>query len=174
MKTHVNVLKVLLPLIVVSSLLSGLAACKPQEIELSFDMIEQENNLGIVTQWGGTEPELLIIASAQDIEEAKPFVTDEALAALQQLDYTTHFAVLTLRGLQTSSHEGFKVEQIGRQGNEIHLYAQPGANGPDAVMTSPYHLIKVKKEGQWAGSFTFALYFGRAGAAVASVSHRVP
>ena len=175
MRAHANGLKVLLPFIVVAALLLGLMACKPQETKLSFEAIEQ--GIGYDSskqQWGGRESKLLIIASAQDIEEARQFVTDEALAALQQMDYTTHFAVLAFRGLQTSSHEGFKIEQIGRQRNEIHLYAQPGANGPDAVMTSPYHLIEVKKEGQWGGNFTFNLYFDQAGRAVASTARHIP
>ncbi len=172
MRAHANGLKVLLPLIVVAALLLGLAACKPQETEVSFETIEQVE--AFTKQLGGKEPKLLVIASAQDVEEAKPFVTDEALAALQQMDYTTHFAILAFRGLQTSSHEGFKVEQIGRQGNEILLYAQPGANGSAAIMTSPFHLIKVKKEGQWGENFTFNLYFGQARAAVASTAHHVP
>jgi hypothetical protein len=160
---------------VVVVLLLGLTACKPQEIELRFETIEQVDGPSATSkQWAGKEPKLLVIASAQDVEQAKPFVTDEALAALQQMDYTTHFAVLALRGLQGSSHEGFKVEQIGRQGNEILIYAQPGANGPDLVMTSPYHLIKVKKEGQWGGNFTFNLYFGQSRAAAASTTHHVP
>jgi hypothetical protein len=172
LRTHLNALKALLPLIVIATLLLGLTACKPQEIKLSFETIEQVD--ATTKQWEGKEPKLLVIASTQDVEAARPFVTDEALAALQKMDYTTHFAVLAFRGLQTSSHEGFKVEQIGRQGNEVLLYAQPGANGPDAVMTSPYHLIEVNKEGQWGGNFTFNLYFDQAGAAAASTTHHVP
>jgi hypothetical protein len=170
-----NALKALLPLIVVAVLLLGLTACKPQEIELSFETIEQvDDPSATIRQWEGKEPKLFVIASTQDVEEAKPFVTAEALAALQQMDYTTRFAVLAFRGLQTSSHEGFKVEQISRQGSEVHLYAQPGANGPDPVMTSPYHLVEVKKEGQWGGNFTFNLYFGQSGAVAASTTHHVP
>jgi hypothetical protein len=60
-----------------------LAACKPQEVQLTFETIEQDNSPSSVKQWGGKEPKLLIMTSAQEIEEARPFVTDEALAALQ-------------------------------------------------------------------------------------------
>jgi hypothetical protein len=174
MKTHASIVKALLPLIVSAALLLGPAACKPQETELSFETIEQENNPDSIKQWEGREPKLLIIASAQDIETARPYVTDEALAALRQMDFTSQFAVLAFRGFRGSSHSGFKIERIVRRGNEIALYARPGSEGPDTVVRSPYHLIKVNKEGNWNTDFTFSLYFDQAEAAVASTTHRVP
>lgn len=175
MKTHANFVRALLSFFVVAALLLGLAACRPQETELSFETMEQDNGYDSSRQqWEEREPKLLIIASAQDIETARPFVTDEALTALQKMDFTSQFAVLAFRGLQGSSHSGFKVEQIIRRGNEIVLYAKPGTEGSAAVVSSPYHLIEVKKEGKWDADFAFSLYFDQAGAAVASTTHHLP
>ncbi len=174
MKTSANVLKTLSPLIVVAALLLGLAACKPQETELSFETIEQENNPSSIKRWEDKKPKLLIVTSTQDIEEAKPFVTAGALAALQQMDFTTHFAILAFRGFQGSSHAGFKIDRILRRGNEIALYAQPGSEGPETVERSPYHLVKVDKEGNWNVESTFNLYFNQEGSAVTSATHHIP
>jgi hypothetical protein len=171
---QVNLRKVLAFITVSALLLAGLAACEPPETELSFETMEQESSPGSIKQWEGKEPKLLIIASAQDIEEAKPFVTDDGLAMLQQMDFTTHFAVLAFRGLQGSSHAGFRIERIIRRGNEVALYAQPGNIGGQPQESSPYHLVTVKKEGNWDADYTFNLYFAQADAAVVSTTHHVP
>jgi hypothetical protein len=174
MKTHLNVLKALLPFMVVAALLLGLVACKPQEIPLSFETLEQESSPGSIRQWEGKEPNLLIVASAQEIEEARPFVTAEVLAALQQMDYTTHFAILAFRGWRASAPVLFKIERVLRQGNEIVLSAQAGTEGPNSAESSPYHLIEVKKEGNWNADFTFSLYFNQESRAVTSATHHIP
>lgn len=175
MKTNLNVSKALLSLIAVATLLLGLTACQPPESEqLSFETMVQESSPGSIRQWEGKEPKLLIIASTQDIEEAKPFVTAEALTTLQQMDFTTHFAVLAFRGLRGSAPVRFKIERVVRQGNEIVLYAQAGTEGPNSEESSPYHLIKVKKEGNWNADFTFNLYFNQEGSAVTSATHHMP
>jgi hypothetical protein len=174
MKSRANFSKTLLPLIAVAVLLLGLTACNPRDTELSFETIELESNPEHAKQWTDREPKLLIIASTQDIEAARPFVTDEALTALQKMDFTTQFAVLALRGLQGSSFSGFKIEQIIRRGNEIALYAQAGAEGSATVVRSPYHLIKVNKEGHWDSDFTFNLYFDQTGPVAVSTTHHVP
>ncbi len=168
-------LKAALCLTAIVGMSLALIACRPQETELSFETIEQDNGYDSSRQqWEEREPKLLIMTSTQDIEEARPFVTDEALAALQKIDFTTEFAVLAFRGFQGSSHSGFKIEQIIRRGNEIALYAQPGSEGPETVVRSPYHLIKANKEGNWDADFTFNLYFDQTGTAVASTTHYVP
>jgi hypothetical protein len=175
MKAHANFVRALLPLIVVAAVPLGLTACKPQETELSFETIEQDDGYSASRQkWEGRESKLLVMASAQDIEEARPFVTDEAITALRQMDFTTRFAIFAFRGWQGSSHSGFKIERIIRRGNEIVLYAQPGTRGPNPVESSPYHLIELKKEGNWGGDFTFSLYFDQAGVAAASTTHHMP
>lgn len=176
MKTHLNVLKVPSRLLVmVVLLLASLAACQPQESEqLSVETMVQESNPDSIRQWEGKEPKLLIIASVQDVKEAKPFVTAEALTTLQQMDFTAHFAILAFRGLRGSAPVRFKIERVVRQGNEIVLYAQAGTEGPNSEESSPYHLIEVKKDGNWGADFTFKLYFNQESRAVASTTHHVP
>lgn len=167
-------LKVVLCFIVMFGICWALMACQPQETDLPFETIEQDTGYDSSRQqWEEREPKLLIIASVQDIEAAKPFVTDEALAALQKMDFATQFAVLAFRGFQ-GSHAGFKIEQVLRRGNEIVLYAKPGTESSDTVVRSPYHLIKVNKEGHWDSDFTFNLYFDQAEAPVVSTTHHMP
>ena len=174
MKMPVNLLKALLYLIAAVVLLMGPTACKPQETELSFETIELESYPGSIKQWEGKEPKLLIVADVQNIDEVRHFVTDKAALALSQADFTAHFAILAFRGLQGSSHGGFKIERIIRRGNEVILYAQPGIPGPELTESSPYHLILVQKQSQMKGDFTFSLYFSENQAAVASTARNIP
>jgi hypothetical protein len=136
--------------------------------------MEQVKYPGSIKQWEGEEPKLIIIASEQDIQEARPFVTDEALAAIRKMDFTAQFAVLAFRGLQPNSHSGFRVDRVVRQGDEVLLYAKPGTLGPLPMVSSPYHLISVKKEGNWDGNFTFHLFFNEDGTPSTPTTHYVP
>lgn len=160
-------------LLVALSLPIVLGGCRGEQ-ELPFETIEQVNIPGSIKQWKGKEPRLLIVSSGEDIKKAEQFVTDEAMTALSRLDFTTHFAVIAFRGLQSNSHKGFHVERIARRGNEVAFHAQAGRLGGDNVLSSPYHVIKVRKEGKWRGVFTFKLYFGEDEQAVATATHRIP
>lgn len=148
----------LLTAVILGLVMAGCGAKTPQE--LPFETMEQVNQTESIKQWEGKEPRLLIVASSEEVEEAGQFVTDEALSALSRLDFTTHFAIIAFRGLQPNIHKGFRVERIVRQRHEVALYAQAGRLGFSAVVSSPYHLIKVRKEGKWGEVFSFKLYFG--------------
>ena len=90
------------------------------------------------------------------------------------MDYATHFAILAFRGFQSSELVRFKIERVLRRGNEIVLSAQPGIEGPNPAESSPYHLIEVKKDGDWNADFTFKLYFDQESRARTSTTHHVP
>jgi hypothetical protein len=139
--------------------------------ELPFETIEQSPGPLL---WESQQPGLLIIATGEEAEDAAQFVNDEAALALSRLDFTRHFAILAFRGRQPTGHDGFRVERVVRQGNEVVLDAQPGLRSGHTLITSPYHLIKVRKEGQWGRTFTFKLYFGEDGQAVAAAAHFIP
>jgi hypothetical protein len=150
-----------------------IVGCRPQPSpELPFETIEQVNRPPSQQR----QPGLLIIATSQDVEEASPFVTDEARAALSQLDFTKYFAVLAFWGQQPMGHQHFRIERIVRQDNEVTLWAEaldiPLEGEP--AETWPYHLIKVRKEGDWNATFTFTLNFGDDKQKPVSVSHYVP
>ena len=136
------------------ALLTGLAACRPQETELSFETLEQKNDPDSTKRWEGQEPRLLIITNIQDVEEASRFVTDEAIAALHKLDFATQFAILAFRGFQ-GNHAGFKIERGLRRGNEIVLYAQPGTGSPATIVISSYHYNNREKRGKLGCGFHF-------------------
>ena len=173
MKPHARFLKAVLPLLVVAVLL--LAACKPQEVVLSFQTIErQDSAFRAASMWGDKNPALMVISSSEDIEKVKSYVTAQSVSTLEQLDFRSAFALVVFRGLQPSSFVDFSVERIVRRGSEIAVYTRPGRQGPNPAESSPYHLVEIQKQGEMSGNFTFNLYFGEDKVTIASGDRNVP
>ena len=124
--------------------------------------------------WLNKKPGLLIVSSSDDLETASQFMTDDSRLALDQLDFTTHFAIIVFRGWQPKVHEGFQVECVVRQGDEVTLEVQPGYLGEGEAENSPYHLIKLRKEGDWNRTIEFKLRFAGDDRVVATGSHFIP
>ena len=151
----------------------NLTGCAPER-EVRFETIEKVDVPGSIKEWKDEEPALLIIASDEDVKKAERFITKEAYSELRRLDFTTHFAIIAFRGWQHDLHEGFLIHRIVRKGNTIAIYAHPGHLTGKPVVSSPYHLVKVRKEGKWRMYFIFKLYFDKEKQPVVSVSHFIP
>jgi hypothetical protein len=68
------------------------------------------------------------------------------------------------------------VNRVTREGNTVNVYTQFSEPGPDEgkadIVTSPYHLIKVQKNGSWGKEILFNLV--NDDTVVDSISHYVP
>lgn len=80
----------LLAVLMFNLIIAGCATEAPQELQ--FETIEQVNAPGSIKQRESPDPGLLVIANSGDIEEARRFVTDEAVLVLEQLDFSTQLA----------------------------------------------------------------------------------
>jgi hypothetical protein len=150
--------------------LLSLAACRPQEIELPFESIERFQ--WATELWKSKEPGLVVIASVDDLTQIDNLVTEDAQAQLRELDFSVYFAVAVFIGWHHDVHEGITIRQIIRRGNVTALYAWAGKRTGKDMATSPYHLIKVRKEGKWNREIRFTLYLD--GKDVASLTHFIP
>lgn len=135
----------------------GINACKPQEVELPFDTIEQQSTAGYTVLFEDIQPALKIITNPKDVTLLDGLITAEAQQQLQEMDYNTHFAVITFLGQQSTSHEGVSIQRIVRQGNNVSIFIKAGRPMGDPVVTSPYHLVKVERTGRWNTTVNFAL-----------------
>lgn len=173
----VNV-KSFLSLIVLSLALVMLDGCRQQsaEVGLSFETIEQDWHPPLGKNlWSGHEPKLLVIAGEGDLVEAGNFVSGGATAALSSLDFTQYVAVLAFQGWLPEFYNGFNIERIVRRGRDIDIFAELGITHGGAAVSSPYHLVRVEKEGgKWQGDFTFRLYFDEDKKASAEVIYHFP
>ena len=142
----------------------GLAARRPGMADLSGKVYEDKR------------PGLLIIARSEETAGLKGLVRPEAQARLQGLDYDHYFAAVVFQGWKTTNRYGVQIERIARWGSEVTIYArfsEPDPNkerGPE--ITSPYHLVQVKKVGRWEQEIAFQVVVD--GINVTSLSHYVP
>jgi hypothetical protein len=142
---------------------------------LPFETIEQGGmpgkTHGADERWEAKEPGLIVIAASKDLAQTGDFFTADAQALLDKVDWDADFAVAAFLGWQHGGHEGIQIERIVRQGNRVSVYVQVGGpKGTDAV-TSPYHLVKICKEGNWNQTIHFTLYLD--GIEATSLSHFV-
>ncbi|MBN1136292.1 MAG: hypothetical protein JXM73_06890 [Anaerolineae bacterium] len=147
------------------------AACRPGEERLHFETIERHYH-GAGMLWEAREPGLMILTSWDELGPRDKLFTAQGQASLYDMDWQTSFAVAAFLGWQGSSHEGIWIDRIDRRGTEVSVAAHAGRPGGLDVVTSPYHLVAVEKEGEWGQEIRFTLYLG--GQPVASESHFIP
>lgn len=156
-------------------LLFTITACKPQEGELPFETIAQDDGgLGYVEE----EPNLLIIAESEEVatSELDILFPSELTDELRTLDYDRFFAILVLQGLKHQGGYGVTVQQINRQDGQVNVQAEfvspaPGTRRIQAF-TSPYHLVAISKEGTWEQQIRFVLMGD--GELIAETTHFIP
>jgi hypothetical protein len=131
------------------------------------------------SRWESYDPGLLIIANPQDLDQVENLITQDAMSQLRGLDWNRHFAVIAFQGLQPyllPEPFGIEVQEIDIRENVVTVHSRnlkpPGEVIQRAVQVSPYHLVKVRKEGNWGREFDFELRLD--GRSSTSVSHFIP
>ncbi len=126
----------------------------------------------------GLTPGLLIIAKGEDLDTLTPnaFAGNPELAArVRQSDFSRSFAVLALRGQANPSHN-IEIRRITRQGDRVTVWTsfiRPPEGSPELqVISYPFHLVGVSKQGAWGSHIRFALMDGYE--SVAEATHYIP
>ncbi len=163
---------------VVFGTIFGPSACKPQpeETNLSFETIEQKERADTGQFHEAREPKLMVVSRLEEVDSLNGLVTEEAKGKLQMLDYSQYFVLLVLQGWKPTTGYKVDVDRIIRLGNTVNIYAQfqepkPGVKKASAI-TSPYHLMRVRKMGGWGQDITFNLLVDET--IVSSISHVIP
>ena len=149
---------------------AGAVGCRTEEIELPFEPMEQEEAAGKTRDT--EEPGLMIIATPEDLAQIDDLFTKDAEAQLREMDFDTYYAIASFLGRQGGSHEGIETERVVRRGDAVSVYVRIGRPGMFEIVTSPYHLVKVRKEGNWDRSIDFGLYLERE--YITSLAHFIP
>jgi hypothetical protein len=141
------------------------------ETALNFETIEQKDGAGSAV----VDPGIIIISNKEDVADL-PAGSDEAIGILQELDYKQSFALIVFQGEQGTGGFVVTIERITRVGTTIHVYVQFHIPKPEEektlVVTSPYHLVKIQKSGEWDQEFLFQLIVDDT--IVASLNHFIP
>ena len=168
-------LRVVLTFIMISLTLVS-CIIRPKEVDLTFQSIEQQASSGTGNLYKAKQPGLIVISSPDEVDGLDGLITDDAKQSLLVLDYNAYFALAAFQGWKPSSGFGVLVNRITQEGNTVNVYAQFSEPRPDEekadIVTSPYHLIIVQKDGSWGKEILFNLV--SKDIIVDSVSHNIP
>lgn len=163
-------------LVLMLTLLLGLSACKSQETNLPFEILEQEERNLTRQIYEAREPGLIIVAQADEVAELDDWVTETSKGQLQVMDYDAYFALAVFQGVKPTDGYGVQIERIVRKGNEVTIHAQFQEPHPDQkkndIVTSPYCLIQVQKIDTWDQNIKFNVIVDDS--VVISASHSIP
>ena len=150
-----------------------LVACGPG---LPFETIAGS---GEESQYREEAPQIIVIASQDEIASLGNLLPERVTVKLQDLNYEDHFAILVLHGYVTAGMGQYKVtaREVVRQNAQVHLKAEFEEPQPGGIITlmatSPYHLITVSKRGDWNTTITLLL-LNESGKQVAETEHFIP
>lgn len=163
-------------LLLMLTLLLGLAACKPQETDLPFEILEQEERNLTGQAYEAHEPGLIIVAQPDEVTELDNWITEASKEKLQVMDYEAYFALALFQGMKPTDGYGIQIERIARTGDEVTIHARFQEPRSDQkkndIVTSPYCLIQVRKIGTWDQNIKFNVIAD--GGVVLSTTYNIP
>lgn len=149
-----------------------------EEVPLQFETLELRGATTHDKYWTNPSPGVLVVATVDEIESVRQYVTDEASVELEKLDFSQYFALVAFQGWKSYGPQEFQIQEIISQDSQVSIFAhvrvsQPGESATGAVV-SLYHLIKIPKPTTWSRTVTFKLYFDRSQPPVVTVEHNIP
>ncbi len=107
------------------------------------------------------EPNLIVISRAVDVSQIGGLFTPRARNELANLEYEQFFALVVFLGKKQSNQYSVQIREIHRAGSKVSVHlelTEPKPGGAVGLeITSPYHLVKIKKGGLGNQSLTFNL-----------------
>lgn len=122
----------------------------PGETELPFESIDRGNT---VRPYPKTQPAVAVVTSRQEIEERlDQMASNRALQQLQSIDFGQYFVVAVFRGTKPMGGYSVTIRRVGRRGKRLVVYAELSETPPNfpkaPAAVSPYHLVKVQRDGR--------------------------
>ncbi len=118
-----------------------------QEVEVDFETIENAQRPGIQA----SQPDLAVVSEKEDTFSMQNTISSASVSTLVDMDYKADFALVVYQGRKPSSGYNVVIQRITHEGNTINVYVQFTERDPakpaENVETSPYHLIKIPREG---------------------------
>jgi hypothetical protein len=146
-----------------------LVACQPHATEspsvaelplLPFETIERAEVPDTGQYYQGQNPKLVVITEVREGNAVGNIISIKAQAQLQNLDFNRYFAAVVFQGIVGYVHPGIMIQRISVEGNVITFYVhvlEPVSNERKTMITSPYHLVKVRREEEVQGEMEFVL-----------------
>jgi hypothetical protein len=129
--------------------LVGCLSPAPAAGNLPFTTIEQKDDAAYIgqQQYFALDPGLLVFLDAESAAENEDLFSDVAREQLSRVDWRTHFVVAVFQGWQGGVGFGVTVAQVSLVGAGLRIQAdfQTQLGDPSGAVTSPYHLIAVRR-----------------------------
>ena len=126
---------------------------------LPFATIEQKRDAAYIgqQQYNALDPGLLVILDDESRDAAGDLFSESARRQIGGVNLETHFLVAVFQGWQPSGGYGVSIESVRVEGETVRItaaFTTPGGEDPPGV-TSPYHLVSVRRpvSGLAAGAF---------------------
>jgi hypothetical protein len=139
--------------------------------ELPFEIVSEYP----ISYYEQSEPTLVVVSDRAGLESLPRLVSDDVDVdkALHETDFSACFLLVAFQGVEMSG--GYSIEMVGiqRSGKRIEVRAKfiSPEGGATLGVTSPYQVVRVKKEDLGADKFTFVLIDDTSGEKVAKVAY---
>ncbi|MBM3301954.1 MAG: protease complex subunit PrcB family protein [Deltaproteobacteria bacterium] len=153
-----------------------LSSCHLRGTELHFVGVEQRQTPRIGKLHESKEPGLMIIGRPQELAQVYPFVSPDAQLLLEEVDFDDYFVAVVFQGWKPTDSYGAQVRRITQTDEVVTLYAHFTERDPERVaahvVTSPYHVVKVRRPDPTGKEIEFLL--NADGRVVSSRKHFIP
>ena len=141
-------------------------------VELPFETVVRASD----SFYEDKQPEVMVIANQDQVRDLSVTLWPELLSEVSTVDFSNYFVVVAFHGFRPDGCCHIEVKQLVRQDKQVDVYAYFTEKPPGAPRTaatiSPFHAVKVRKEGSWGDEFTFVLYDNSR--PVAETKHYIP
>lgn len=135
-------------------LLLPLTACGPMEQNLSFETISDlsDTHQSPYPKTRGLE----IITRPDQLAQLLKWIPTLSSAPFHQVDLNQSIIVALIEQHSAGGYHVY-IDRIARQEQVVRVYATFTTLVGGDVFTTPRHIVALKKDGSWKGTFTFEL-----------------
>jgi hypothetical protein len=148
-----------------------LASCSSSARDLPFETISEYP----ISDYEQSEPTLVVVLDRACLESLPRLLSDglDVDQVLRDTDFSTWFLLVAFQGVQMSGGHRIEVLGIERSGQRIEVKAKfiGPESGATLGVTSPYHIVRVKKQDLGTRRFTFVLIDDLSGEEVAEAAY---
>jgi hypothetical protein len=107
------------------------------------------------------KPREIILTRSKDIDSVKNWIVLSDLQKVNAVDFTKSIVVIVFMGEKGSDQYSIEINDIRKTGSSVSIYAnfKIPVEGQERhpVVTSPYYILEIEKNGDFLGTFTFLL-----------------
>jgi hypothetical protein len=129
--------------------------------DIYFETIDQQERAKTSEGYKSKNPTMIVLAKKDEINLLENLVSNDSFSKIQSIDFNEYISIAVFQGVKPTDRYAVTIEKILRNGNNISILVSFHEPSPEIskhdTVTSPYHLIKIKKGDDLKGTFTLKL-----------------